>query len=44
MIKFHSTALTNTAMQRYGQLKFMKSKIKENFRTMSRLGVSSIAC
>lgn len=38
LIKFHSTALTNTAMQRYGQLKFMKSKIKENFRTMSRLG------
>jgi aminoglycoside phosphotransferase family enzyme len=35
--KFHSTALTTTAMQRYGQPKFMKSKIKENFRTLSRL-------
>jgi aminoglycoside phosphotransferase family enzyme len=36
--KFHSTALATTAMQRYGQPKFMKSKIKENFRTLSRLG------
>lgn len=36
--KFHSTALTNTAIQRYGQPKFMKSKIKENFHTLSGFG------
>jgi aminoglycoside phosphotransferase family enzyme len=36
--KFHSTALTNETIQRFGQPKFMKSKIKENFCTMSRLG------
>jgi hypothetical protein len=36
--KFHSTAFTGGTIQRFGQPKFMKSKIKENFRTLSRLG------
>jgi aminoglycoside phosphotransferase family enzyme len=36
--RFHSTALSNRAMQRYGHPNFMKSKIKENFHTLTRLG------
>ncbi|MGH9974730.1 MAG: hypothetical protein ACRD8Z_02695 [Nitrososphaeraceae archaeon] len=36
--KFHSTALTDKTIQKFGRPKFMKFKIKENFSTMSKLG------
>lgn len=36
--RFHSTALSSRAMQRYGHPDFMKFKIKENFHMLARLG------
>ena len=34
---FHSTTLTNSEIQKYGQPKYLKYKIKENFQTLARL-------
>ena len=36
--RFHSTALSSRAIQRYGHPNFMKFKIKENFYMLARLG------
>jgi hypothetical protein len=37
LAKFHSTTSTSTKIKNYGQPKFIKNKIKENFRTLSKL-------
>lgn len=37
LAKFHSTTTTRTKIKNYGQPKFIKNKIKENFRTLSKL-------
>jgi aminoglycoside phosphotransferase family enzyme len=34
---FHSKTLTNDEIEKYGQPKYLKYKIKENFQTMARL-------
>jgi aminoglycoside phosphotransferase family enzyme len=34
---FHSKTLTNNEIQKYGQPKYLKYKIKENFQTLARL-------
>lgn len=36
--RFHSTTSSDRVIQRYGQPDFMKSKIRENFHTLSMLG------
>jgi aminoglycoside phosphotransferase family enzyme len=37
LAKFHSTTATSTKIKNYGQPKYIKNKIKENFRTLSKL-------
>jgi aminoglycoside phosphotransferase family enzyme len=37
LVKFHSATVTSTKIRNYGQPKYIKSKIKENFRTLSKL-------
>jgi aminoglycoside phosphotransferase family enzyme len=37
LVKFHSTTPTGTKIKNYGQPEFIKKKINENFRTLSKL-------
>jgi aminoglycoside phosphotransferase family enzyme len=37
LVKFHKAANTNSAISRYGRPQKMKEKIKENFRSLSKL-------
>jgi aminoglycoside phosphotransferase family enzyme len=37
LVKFHALTPTNTKIKNYGQPKFIKSKVKENFGTLSNL-------
>lgn len=37
LVKFHFSTLTNAKIKRYGQPRFMKKKIQENFETLAKL-------
>jgi aminoglycoside phosphotransferase family enzyme len=41
LVKFHFSTLTNAKIKRYGQPRFMKKKIRENFETLAKLDTAN---